>query len=302
MFSPQLVDFDGDGAMYVISGSYAPGDLYLFKKRTDGLYARGKRLRDKDGKVLSPGAGSSAFAIDFDNDGDLDLIAGTMSGDVFIIPNFGTKQQAAFGPPERLLADGKPVHVDSNAAPIFGDWDGDGLPDLLIGTGSGSVILYRASGRDTGGRLVLSAPRTLLPASTLGQGEDPEGQIRERPWGSSLHVTLADFNGDGRTDLIVGDRNVELIAMPGLTTEQEKQRLGAERDFRDAERAYTAAVAEVMASLTKTSGDTAGCDFSKDPRVVAARAKKEAAQEKRVSFYSAYKEHGYVWVFLRKKA
>ncbi len=60
---------------------------------------------------------------------------------------------------------------------------------------------------------------------------------------------------------------------------------------------------EVTALSLKSKDDSpSSCDFSRDPRVAGAREKMEAAQQKRLSFYSAYKRHGYVWLFERKPA
>jgi hypothetical protein len=302
--SPQLVDLDNDGKLDILSGSYAPGELFTFRNRGDNTFARAKRLRDKDASVITVGAGTTAFAADWDNDGDLDVIVGTMSGDLYLLTNVGTKEKPAYGASTRLLSGGKPIRADyAHAAPAVADWDGDGLPDLLVGTGRGSVVLYRSTGRESNGQLKLGAPRTLIPPSTADANTEDPGAGRSRPWGGFVRVSVTDFNGDGRADLLLGDMNDELILNEGMTPETEKEHQAAEAEYRKAEQAYRNAVTEVTSFSLKSKDDNpSSCDFSKDPRVIGTREKMEAAQEKRLGFYSAYKRHGYVWLFQRKPA
>ncbi|HEX8522496.1 MAG TPA: VCBS repeat-containing protein [Tepidisphaeraceae bacterium] len=302
--SPQLVDLDNDGNLDLLSGSYAPGELFLFRNRGDQTFARPKRVRDKDGACITVGAGTTAFAADWDDDRRPDIIVGTMSGELFLIPNIGTREKASFGAAMPLTSDGRAIRAGaSHAAPAVADWDGDGLPDLFVGTGQGSVLLYRGIGRDESHKLKLAPPRTLVPASTADANLEAQGVGRAHPWGGFVRVNVADFNGDGRADLLVGDVNDELIPIDGMSSEQEKEHQAAEAEYRKAEQEYRATVTLVTSmNLKNKSDDPNSCDFSHDPRVVGAREKMEAAQEKRLGFYSAYKRHGYVWLFQRKPA
>ncbi len=53
--------------------------------------------------------------------------------------------------PFRVECNGKPIDVEvGHAAPIMGDFDGDKLPDLLVGQfGSGRLRIYRNEGSNT---------------------------------------------------------------------------------------------------------------------------------------------------------
>ena len=52
--------------------------------------------------------------------------------------------------PVRLEADGKPIDTDvGHAAPFVGDFDGDGVQDLLVGQfGEGILWVFRNTGTD----------------------------------------------------------------------------------------------------------------------------------------------------------
>lgn len=70
-------------------------------------------------------------------------------------------QSPEFHPPVRLEADGKPISVEAPgyAAPYFGDVDGDGKKDLLVGQfHKGKIAVYANLGD---GRF---APRKWLQA------------------------------------------------------------------------------------------------------------------------------------------
>ncbi len=72
------------------------------------------------------------------------------------------------GAPAKLTSDGKPIDVEiGHAAPFVCDWDGDGLPDLLVGQfGSGRLLIFRNIGTRTEPKL--GKPETFMAGGAEG--------------------------------------------------------------------------------------------------------------------------------------
>jgi hypothetical protein len=130
--------------------------------------------------------------------GVLDLIVGDYAGEILFIPNFGNAAVPDWRQP-RLIDDAL-VRTARNGqlwgnlfAPCVWDWDRDGRPDLLLGDGSYSannvyVLLNKGGGAKPE---FTEESRYILE---YGDGRD------------QLVPTIADFNGDGQPDLLIGDR------------------------------------------------------------------------------------------------
>jgi len=55
----------------------------------------------------------------------------------------GSQVESSFHEPFRVLAAGKPINVATgHAAPLWTDFDGDGLADLLVGQFDGGKLLF----------------------------------------------------------------------------------------------------------------------------------------------------------------
>jgi hypothetical protein len=284
-----LVDLDGDGRADVISGSW-PGEIYFFRRQPDGKFAAGVQLKGRGGKPLNVGSASAAFAADWDGDGALDLVVGTVLGEVWLIPREGKGKGLAFGTPRRLEAAGRPIKVGGDAAPVVADWDGDGRPDLVVGAEDGSVVWYRNAGTAKGPKL--EAARRLVGPSPVGWGGDDKRGPRD--WGLRVKPCVFDWDGDGRPDLLLGDRCGGFHAKP-RQTEQEKEEErkandglpGLRQRWADAFRRYRAA---------EGAGEQGAL------RAELQRLKDEiaAVQEIQSHYQPGYQSHGFVWVFLRK--
>lgn len=208
-----MADLDADGRDDLISGCFE-GGAYVLRGKKEGGFEAPMPVLDKAGSVLRIGQywdydakkwsgvetskykealGISAHAVDWDTDGDLDLLIGANEGKVFLRINEGDAKVAAYatesipvkvGDTEEMMAPG------GHAMPVAADWDGDGLFDLVTGGGEGGVVWYRNVGKK-------GAPGFAPPQALVAAGADGVGQRTQ--------ACVADFDGDGRMDLLVGD-------------------------------------------------------------------------------------------------
>jgi FG-GAP-like repeat len=299
-----LVDLDGDGRKDIISGSW-PGEIYFFRRRADGTFAAGKILKDRRGKAINVGHASSPFAVDWNGDGTLDLLVGTVAGEVYFIPNEGRGNQLAFGEPRRLGVNGKPIKVAGDAAPVAADWDGDGKLDLLVGAEDGSVIWFRNVGSRRWPRL--APARTLIGKSALGWGNDDSR--REKDWGLRVKLCVVDWNGDGRLDIVMGDRCGGFKGKPARTAADKAEEKAAADKLPELRHQWSTAYREYRKGLDAPDGKTPKAKEARARQLDSLREQLRRLKEEIVvvqeiqSHYQPQNQaHGFVWLFLRKPA
>lgn len=128
--------------------------------------------------------------MDYDGDGDLDILSGSYTGEVYL---FERTQDGQFLQGRYLLnTAGTPLKTGTSVTPEALDMDADGDLDLVIGTRSAGVFMVLNEGSRREPRWAPEPTRLLTAAG-------------ERIEGSNAHH--ADWDGDGLRDLIVGNES-----------------------------------------------------------------------------------------------
>ena len=235
--SPNCADFDGDGDLDLLCGEFLDGFTYFenLGTRAAPAYAPGRRLKAPDGRPLAMDLQMiTPTAIDWDRDGDVDLIVGDEDGRVAFVEHtgrLGADHTPAFRAPRYFQQEAADLKFGALATPCACDWDGDGDTDLVCGNTAGQVgLLENLSGPG------VAAPRWARPRLLEVDGRairimaGPNGSIQgpcEAKWGYTT-LSAADWDGDGLPDLVVNSiwgrvhwyRNVGTRTRPALAPAQ----------------------------------------------------------------------------------
>jgi hypothetical protein len=216
-------DLDGDGYPDLVAGGfYTPGQVVWFRNlEGTGNFSDPITLASQLESV------ETIQAVDFDQDGDLDLVTQSVYGEeVLLIENLdgaGTFDQP------RIVASG----FGFIAAAVGGDLNGDGLPDIAFASVSSDRIGWTANLGDSFGPVQIvsrlgavgvnsavaldidqDGDLDVAVASVLdnrvlwfenldGRGSFGPEQTIDANLVSAIHLEVADVNADGRDDLVV---------------------------------------------------------------------------------------------------
>ncbi len=169
-------DFNGDGKLDIVTANAGAGSISILLGNGDGTFQR----------HVDYSAAGNAFALnigDFNGDGKLDLVLATDDGATYGVAIYLGNGDGTFQP-----AVGYPAATYSISVEIA-DFNGDGKPDLAVGTSAGlSILLGNGDGT--------FQPHTDYITTTRVFG-----------------VKSADFDGDGKVDLVVTNLDTEQVSV-----------------------------------------------------------------------------------------
>jgi hypothetical protein len=145
--------------------------------------------------------------VDLDNDGRTDILSGSFSGEIYW---FRRKAGTEFEPGKPLAnRQGKTIRLANGTAGVFAvDSSGHGKLDLLVGTAKGEVLLMPNEGNP--GTPAFGQPKRLEAA----------GKPIVIESGDAAPVA-ADWDGDGKLDLLCGTGNGSVLWYRNVGTSKE---------------------------------------------------------------------------------
>lgn len=236
MPSPNLADFDGDGDLDLLCGEFVDSFTYFENtgSRTKPEYAVGRKLL-LDGQPLTMELCMIVpVALDWDDDGDVDLIVGQEDGRVALLEHTGQLDDGlpVFQPPQFFRQQADWVKFGALATPFGFDWDGDGDQDILCGNTAGHVGFIENLGTPPGCRTPRWAAPELLEAGgeTLRIMAGPNGSIQgpcEAKWGYTT-LNVADWDHDNLPDLVVNSIWGKVVWYRNVGTREQPQLAAAQ--------------------------------------------------------------------------
>jgi hypothetical protein len=235
--SPNFADWDGDGDLDLLCGEFLDGFTYFanINTRREPVYASGLRVRCPDGQPLAMDLQMiTPTAVDWDKDGDLDLICGDEDGRVAFIENTGRldpNRVPQFLAPRYFRQVAQDVKFGALVTPVGCDWDGDGDWDLICGNTAGYIaFIENLSGKGVSQPKWAEPRRLEAGGQTLRLMAGANGSIQgpaEAKWGYTTQ-SVADWDGDGLPDIVANSilgkvhwyRNIGTRTVPKLAEAQ----------------------------------------------------------------------------------
>jgi len=213
----KFADYNGDGIFDLLIGvsdwrEYGWDDAY----NSEGIWTNGplhgyvyivrnkgsneKPEYGKAEKIVAGGEPVDVYGkpspnlVDWDDDGDLDLICGEFLDRITFFENIGSRTEPVYVEGRFLQVDGKTLHLELEMPEVVVfDWDNDQDPDIIIGKEDGRVVFIENKGQDQQGMPILAPPEYFKQKAFYVK------------CGALSTPCSFDWDGDGDEDMIAGN-------------------------------------------------------------------------------------------------
>ena len=245
MINPRVCDFNKDGHVDLVVGD-EDGRVAFLKntgkvKKGIPQFESPEYFRQKADKVKF-GALATPVAVDWNNDGKVDIVSGNSAGEIAFIENLTGGENPSWAAPVLMKVGKTPIRIQAGyngsiqgpAEAKWGytvlnvaDWDGDGLKDLVINSIWGKIEWYRNLGKKDG---LVFAP--AQPVKVAWEGETPKPAWNwwtpeEGTFSTQWRTTpvVIDWNKDGLLDIIMLDHEGYLAYYESFVSKHGKKTL-----------------------------------------------------------------------------
>ncbi|MDQ0462926.1 Ca2+-binding RTX toxin-like protein [Caulobacter ginsengisoli] len=193
--APALVDLDGDGDLDLVAGLGDTHGVLSYLENTGGpatpLFVQRTGAQNPFSALDIGDYSTPAFA-DLDGDGDLDMVAGQSGGAVRYYQNTGSAAHPIFA---SISAPAGWAFGAPGGAAAFGDLDGDGDSDFLLGDLNGVLVQYRNNSPVARLVVTVTAEQDLAQARDDAVGVAENGVLTGQVFADNAHGADSDPDG-----------------------------------------------------------------------------------------------------------
>ncbi len=208
---PTFGDLTGDGKPDLMIGDLN-GKIHFYENKSNGSSIAFEKKSENYFNIFG-GTSASPQLVDLNKDGKLDIVLGRKNGSLAYFENNGTSTSPNFtatpsidsigkiSTAEMIMSGGIPYYFDGYSMPHVCDLDKDGRFEILVGSDMGRLFLFN--------NFEPNATRVcdeITKVYSDGIGISPSDLL----FGTKSAVTTADIDGDGVSELLIGNSRAGL--------------------------------------------------------------------------------------------